>query len=104
MGIKAYDYWLEKINEENVNSHGNWWTSSVWAENRMMASKYMYELKDYIDQKQLLEEIASKYKVSSKLFEKIAVKDKTKEEKVTLIKELKNNEKSIYPLLKELIS
>jgi len=102
-GIEAYDFWLEKITEENANAHGNWWTSTVWAESRKMASKYMIELKSYFDSDMVLEELSVLYDKSYTLFTKIADRDLDMKDKIELIKLLKRNELAIFELLKKLI-
>ena len=102
MGIKAYDFWIEQMTEENANSHGNWWSSTVWWESRKLGSKYMLQIKKYFDNDDLLDELSKKFNLSSELFMKISDRESNKVKKVALIGKLKDNELAIYELLKQL--
>jgi len=102
MGIKAYDFWLEKINEENATGHGNWWSSTVWAESRKMASLYMTEIKPYFTCDDIFDEVSEIYKTSSKLFTDIANRETKMDKKIELIKALKENEMLSYDVLNKL--
>ncbi len=101
-GIEAYDFWLERINQENGVAFGNKWTSTVWAESRKMASNYMVEIKKYINSP-LLDELSTLYATSSELLLNIANMTVSVEAKIKLINELKENELKALPLLKKLI-
>ncbi len=103
MGYKAYDFWLDKITEENAISHGNWWTSNVWAESRAMASLYMGEIKEYFQNDFILNTLSVKYALSSNLLKKIADKESNMKKKILLIQQLRDNELEINNLLKELL-
>lgn len=101
-GIHAFDFWLEKVNDDNVQAHGNWWTSSVWAESRKMASLYMQDIKPIYNQDAILSTLSELYTVSSELFSKVSDKEVDKDTKIKLVKQLKENELHIYKHLKEL--
>ena len=103
MGIKAYDFWIEQMTEENANWHGNWWSSTVWWESRKMGSEYMKQIKKYFDKNEILDKLSEHFKLSSDLFMKISDRESTREKKVTFINELKENELAIYGLLKQLL-
>ena len=60
-GIHAFDFWLNKVTDKNVNGHGNWWSNTVWAESRTMASAYMQEIKPYFNKDQVLDELSNRY-------------------------------------------
>ena len=102
MGIKALDFWLEQMTEENVNGHGNWWSSTVWSESRKIGSEYMLRLKEYFDCDELLEKLSKAFVQSSDLFMQIADKESTLKKKTQHIKELKKNELNIYEMLKKI--
>lgn len=104
MGAKAYEFWLEQINEENAIGHGNWWTSNVWSESRNMASLYMHEIKPFFTNDALLEELSKQYKTSAELFLKLSNRESNKKVKVELIQELKDNEQNIITNLKLLLA
>ncbi len=101
MGIEAYDFFLSKINEDNANGHGLWWSSNVWSESRKMASKYMNDLTPYFDNK-ILKELSKKFIDSSNILLSLASKESSKDIKMKLIKELEVNELEICKLLKKL--
>jgi hypothetical protein len=103
MGIKAYDFWLECMNEENYNSHGSWWSSIVWSENKKHAGEFVEVVKEHIGGDDILDDISERYEISSELFLELSNKDKyTLKQKRKLVTELKKNEESIYKLLKKL--
>ncbi len=101
-GIEAYDYWLQKMTEENGSAFGNKWTSTVWSESRKMASEYMMNLKQYVNNP-LLDDLAKIYLKSSELLATIADMTVSVNLKIDLIKTLKENELKALPLLKQLV-
>lgn len=102
-GYKAYDFWIEKMNDTNAVGHGNWWTSQVWSESRKMASLFMIELKEYFDNEELLERLSEQYLYSSELFSQLADRKTDRVQKQNLIMVLKTNEKAIIENIKKLL-
>lgn len=103
-GIDAYDYMLEHLTEESAKGHGIWWNSSVWAESRKKASEYMIELKQHLDQDDVLEDMAKHYNISYVLFTKLADKEVPFEKKQNTINSLKQNELLIKGYLETLLN
>jgi len=102
-GIKAYDYMLEELNEKSAADHGIWWVSTVWAENRSYASKYMQFLKTYYDN-EILDNLSKIYDYSNELFVKLSDKSVKQEDKRVLIESLKANELKAMIQLERLIT
>ncbi len=101
-GLKAYEFWLSKMTEENAVGHGNWWTSNVWSESRKFAVEYFNELRDLFNNSKLIDEITRKYSISSNLLKDISNKEVEMKQKVSLINDLKANELEIEEILGKL--
>lgn len=100
MGIESYDFALEKLNDENAQGHGLWWTSVVWSESRKIASKFILTLPGFDDI--ILKQLSDKYFASAELFSDLSDKEKGKKEKVEILKKIKENETQIHGLLSTL--
>ncbi len=48
-GLKGYDYWLEYLEKNDGNTHGNYWNGSVWMECRKHAALYFRDMPYYED-------------------------------------------------------
>jgi hypothetical protein len=104
-GFKAYDHWIDAINEGHGNDHGNWWNGTVWSECRTMAANFLLEIPEKIDSTlmEICGYVSGLYKSISKSLSIVSKSDLEIEKKVEILKNAKEIEIKAIDGLKMLI-
>lgn len=92
-GLKAYDAFIEAVENGCGSSHGNWWNATVWGECRKMASEYFNEIgKRFKEVDSIANELADDYNLISQGLIKVAEKEVPVKPKIELLKEIRSLE------------
>jgi len=86
-GPKAYDKWVEAVENGHGGEHGAWWNAMVWSECRRMASKYLDEVSvEFPELSKQISAIAGRYGEISDLLASAANKKMEKTEKIEILR------------------
>jgi len=103
-GIKAYDTFIEAVENGHGTSHGNWWNCMVYSECRQMASDYFAEMKDIAGGvEDICTSISKDYKLVAEGLNKAADKSIPIKPKIELIKEIKKTEEQALDKIRKLL-
>lgn len=105
IGGQAYDNWILGVQNGHGSSHGNWWNGTVWSECRSRAADYFAEIADRIPAAAApARELGTAYQGIAAGLDRISEKEMKPEEKIKIIKELKDRELRAVKSIKSLLN
>jgi len=104
IGALAYDNWLQGVQNGHGSTHGNWWNGTVWSECRSRAADYFAEIADRIPAcAAAARELSAAYRKIAAGLEQISDKNMKPDEKIKVIRDLKDRELQAVNSIKGLL-
>ena len=101
-GPTAFDQWCKALQNPESDKHGQWWNCTVWSECRHFAAEYYRDWP--LGSNDHASQLASIFKQSSDLMQKVSPHDLSNEQKIDLIRQIDTLEKQVPSLLHSLES
>ena len=102
-GTKAYDVWIQGVNDGLGSTHGNWWNATVWAECRKMGAEYFREIaRGYPACSELALELARCFDGISRNLEAVSKAELPAGDKAGLLAKARDAENGALPLMEKL--
>ena len=99
-GMAGYDVWLRGVKKGYGAEHGNWWNGTVWSECRKQGALYFGEMSAaYPTSSQITMKLQNLFDRIGDILLIVSDKELGKKKKIELLKEAKELEKEVLPIL-----